>query len=103
MPGLSASSGFSTSAYTSTVRVVASTCEPDTASSPVNTRPGNAGERASTRWPTCIEARYISGAENTNWIGSTERNSAIGVPGLTSAPTLTRRRPTRPSNGAVTV
>jgi hypothetical protein len=100
MPGFSAPSSLASSARTITERVVMSTRESMLATLPANERPGNAGAVARTDSPSRKEDRKFSGTEKSSLMTLVSSRVVITSPGLISVPTLTRRNPTRPENGA---
>ncbi len=55
---------------------------------------------AATESPGLRIARNVSDTSKSSFIVRVSSSVVITVPGFTSAPTLTRRNPTRPSNGA---
>ncbi len=100
MPGFSRPSSFGTRARTTTERVLGSTRESTLATLPSNTWSGYATLLASSVRPGFIAATTRSGTVKSSLIVLVSSSVVMTVPGATRPPTLTRRRPTRPLNGA---
>ena len=101
MPWRSLFSGLSNSARAANERVTGSTREPTEVIAPRNCSPGKASLVATTSWPVDSAERLRSGTEKSSLIRETSSSVAITVPGVTSEPGLTWRRPSTPSNGAL--
>ena len=100
MPGRRRPSRLSISARIATERVVGSTRVSMLATRPVNVESGYAVLRAWTVKPGCSVERNTSGTEKSSLTTLRSSSVVMTVPGLTSLPRLTLRKPTRPPNGA---